>query len=369
MSRPLRAHLDLDALQHNLQRVREAAPRSRIMAVVKANGYGHGLVRSAQALRSADGFGVACLEEAVTLREAGIRQPITLLEGFFEGDELGALSRYRLMPVVHAEHQVRHLEAAQLPQPIAVWLKVDTGMHRLGFAPALLPTIYARLQACANVDRIGLFSHLGYADDRRSAQTPRQCASFLAAVRNLPGEYSLANSGGLLGWPETQLDWVRPGLMLYGISPFAGDTGGEQGLRPVMRLESRLIAVNRYARGEALGYGGAWVCPEDMPVGVVAAGYGDGYPRHAPTGTPVLVNSQRAQLIGRVSMDMLCVDLRTQPQARVGDPVVLWGDALPVEEVARCADTIPYELVCAIASRVPVEIAQAGIVAPAAPPL
>lgn len=364
MSRPLRARIDLDALQHNLQRVRAAAPRSRIMAVVKANGYGHGMVRSAQALRDVDGFAVACLEEAVTLREAGLRQPISLLEGFFDSDELDAISRYRLTPVVHAEHQVRQLESAQLPQPIAVWLKVDTGMHRLGFAPEQLPAMYQRLRSCAGVERIGLFSHLGYADDRRSAQTPRQCARFLESIGDLPGERSLANSGGLLGWPETQLDWVRPGLMLYGISPFAGDTAREQDLQPVMRLESRLIAVNRHARGEALGYSGAWVCPEDMPVGIVAAGYGDGYPRHAPAGTPVLVNGRRAQLIGRVSMDMLCVDLREQPQARVGDPVMLWGDALPVEEIARCADTIPYELVCAVASRVPVEIAHTERLAP-----
>lgn len=361
MSRPLRARIDLDALQHNLQRVRAAAPSSRIMAVVKANGYGHGMVRSAQALRDVDGFGVACLEEAVALREAGMRQPVSLLEGFFDAEELEAISRYRLMPVVHAEYQVRQLENARLPQPIAVWLKVDTGMHRLGFAPERAPEMYRRLQACASVERIGLFSHLGYADDRRSVQTPRQCERFLEAIGDLPGERTLANSGGLLGWPETQLDWVRPGLMLYGISPFSGDTGREQDLRPVMTLTSRLIAVKHYARGEAIGYSGAWVCPEDMPVGVVAAGYGDGYPRHAPAGTPVLVNGQRTQLIGRVSMDMLFVDLRALPQAQVGDPVVLWGgDALPVEEIARCADTIPYELVCAVASRVPIEIVQSA---------
>lgn len=362
MSRPLRARIHLDALQHNLRRVREAAPRSRVMAVVKANAYGHGLVRSAQVLRGVDGFGVACLEEAVTLREAGLQQPISLLEGFFDADELEPISRYRLMPVVHAEHQIRQLESTRLSQPIAVWLKVDTGMHRLGFAPEQFRAMYRRLQSCANVERIALFSHLGYADDRRSQQTPRQCARFLEATKDLPGERSLANSGGLLGWPETQLDWVRPGLMLYGISPFAGGSGHEQDLRPVMTLTSRLIAVNRYARGEALGYGGAWVCPEDMPIGIVAAGYGDGYPRHASSGTPLLVNGQRVPLIGRVSMDMLCVDLREQAHARVGDPVVLWGQALPVEEIARCADTIPYELVCAVASRVPLEIVQAEAV-------
>ncbi|MBI5041333.1 MAG: alanine racemase [Gammaproteobacteria bacterium] len=356
MTRPLRARIDLGALQHNLQRTREAAPHSHIMAVVKANGYGHGLVRVAQTLREADGFGVACLEEAISLREAGIQQPITLLEGFFDSGELPAISHYRLMPVVHTERQIRQLETVQLPQPIAVWLKVDSGMHRLGFAPDIFETVYRRLQACADVSDIGLFSHLGYADDRRSMQTQRQCERFHALVDAFPGARSLANSGGLLGWPETQFDWVRPGLMLYGISPFAGNTGVEQGLEPVMTLASQLIAVNRYERGAAIGYSGAWVCPEDMLVGVVAAGYGDGYPRHAPTGTPVLVNGKRTQIIGRVSMDMLCVDLREQPDASIGDPVVLWGVELPVEEIARYAGTIAYELVCAIASRVPVEV-------------
>ncbi len=363
MSRPLRARIDLDALQHNLRCARVAAPQSRVMAVVKANGYGHGLVRVAQALREADGFGVACLEEAVRLREAGIQHPITLLEGFFDSDELTAISHYRLIPVLHTERQIRQLEAASLPQPLDVWLKVDTGMRRLGFAPDDFALMHQHLQACANVNTIGLFSHLGYADDRRSAQTQRQYERFNQVVDGFPGVRSLANSGGLLGWPETQFDWIRPGLMLYGISPFSGDTAQDHGLRTVMTLESRLIAVNRFERGAAIGYGGAWVCPEDMLVGVVAAGYGDGYPRHAPTGTPVLVNGRRTQIIGRVSMDMLCVDLREQPQACIGDPAVLWGQDLPAEEIARCAGTIPYDLVCAIASRVPVEIIEATPVA------
>ena len=366
MSRPLRARIDLAALQHNLQRARAAAPHSRVMAVVKANGYGHGMVRVAQALRETDGFAVACLEEAVTLREAGLTQPVTLLEGFFDVGELNPVSHYRLMPVLHCLPQIEQLETARLPQPIPVWLKADTGMHRLGFAPEEFPAVLRRLRACANVGEIGLFSHLGYADDRRSAQTLRQCDAFQRLAEGFDGPRSLANSGGLLGWPDTRFDWVRPGLMLYGISPFSGDTGSEHGLQPVMALESRLIAVRRFARGDAIGYGGAWVCPEDMPIGIVAAGYGDGYPRHAPVGTPVLVNGQRVQLIGRVSMDTLYVDLRAQPEARIGDPVLLWGAELPVEEIARSAGTIPYELVCAIASRVPVEVvtgaALAGVV-------
>ena len=359
MTRPLHARIDLAALQYNLQRARQAAPNSRIMAVVKANAYGHGLTRVAQALSNADGFGVACLEEAVSLREAGVKQPITLLEGFFDRDELKAISHYRLQPVLHNEEQLCQLDAAQLPQPINVWLKLDTGMHRLGFQSEQTHGLHARLQACANVSEIGLFSHLGYADDRRSMLTQRQLNQFNEAIAGLPGPRSLANSGGVLAWSDTHLDWVRPGLMLYGISPFTGDTSVEQNLRPVMTLQSRLIAVNRFERGAAIGYGGAWVCPEDMTVGVVAAGYGDGYPRHAPTGTPVLVNGKRAQIIGRVSMDMLCVDLREQPAATIGDTVLLWGEGLPAEEIARCAGTIAYELVCAIASRVPIQIVEA----------
>ncbi|MBZ0073023.1 MAG: alanine racemase [Gammaproteobacteria bacterium] len=355
MTRPLRARIDLAALRHNLQRARQAAPASRIMAVVKANAYGHGMPRIAQAL-AADGFAVASLEEALGLREAGIRQSITLLEGFFDSDELVALSRYRLQPVVHCDEQLWQLEAASLSQPISVWMKIDTGMHRLGFAPERAAEIHQRLHVCPNVEHIGLFSHLGYTDDRRSAQTQRQCELFLSASHGLPGERSLANSGGLLAWPETQLEWVRPGLMLYGISPFAGDTGPEQGLCPVMTLESRLIAVNQYPRGAAIGYSGAWVCPEDMLIGVAAVGYGDGYPRHALTGTPVLVNGRRAQIVGCVSMDMISIDLRGQPDVHVGAPVTLWGRGLPVEEIARCAGTIAYELVCAVASRVPVVI-------------
>lgn len=363
MTRPLQARIDLGALRHNLQRAREAAPDSRVMAVVKANAYGHGLVRVAQALRDVDGFGVACIEEAVTLREAGVRAPISLLEGFFASDELTAISHYRLTPVIHSEHQLILLEAAVLPQPIDVWLKIDTGMHRLGVAPEVSEPLYRRLQNSPNVAEVGLFSHLAYADDRRSAQTSQQCERFQAATQDISGARSLANSGGLLGWPETHFDWVRPGLMLYGVSPFSGSTASEHGLRPVMTLESRLIAVNRFERGAAIGYGGAWVCPEDMAVGVVAAGYGDGYPRHAPTGTPVLVNGQRTQIVGRVSMDMLCVDLREQPDARIDDPVVLWGGELSVEEIARCAGTIPYQLVCAVASRVPVQTVAAAPVA------
>ena len=351
MTRPLRAAIRLSALRHNLNRVRMAAPASRVMAVVKANGYGHGLERVAAALGDADGFGVACLEEAVRLREAGIRQPITLFEGFVDPRELPEIGRLQLDIVVHHEQQLVVLERLKKSMSLRVWFKIDSGMHRLGFPSEQARSVYARLTACDCVEEVRLFSHLAAADDRRSGYTRRQLNQFMDITDGMKGARSLANSGAILGWPDTHLDWVRPGLMLYGISPFAGGVAADEGLQPVMTLSSRLIAVNRCKRQDAIGYGHAWVCPQDMPVGIVAAGYGDGYPRHAISGTPVLVNGRRAQIIGRVSMDMLSIDLRAHPEARVGDEVVLWGDGLPVEEVAQHAGTIPYELVCAVAPR------------------
>ena len=352
MTRPLRAGIKLSALRHNLNRVRMAAPTSRVMAVVKANGYGHGLERVAAALGDADGFGVACLEEAVRLRDAGVRQPVTLLEGFFDREELAEIGRLQLDIVVHDEQQLGVLERLKLATPLRVWLKVDSGMHRLGFPVDQVRSAYARLTACDCVEAVGLFSHLAAADDRRSGYTRRQLDQFMDTVDGMQGKRSLANSGAILGWPDTHLDWVRPGLMLYGISPFAGGVAADEGLEPVMTFSSRLIAINRCKRQDAIGYGHAWVCPQDMSVGIVAAGYGDGYPRHAGSGTPVLVSGRRAEIIGRVSMDMLSIDLRAHPDARVGDEVVLWGDGLPVEEIAQHAGTIPYELVCAVAPRV-----------------
>lgn len=352
--RPVWAQIDLAALRHNLSRVRQAAPASRIMAVVKANAYGHGLLDVARVLAEAgaDGFGVASVEEALALRRAGLAVPITLLSGFFAPEELEPVSEQHLLPVVYHEHQIGILEQARLTRPIDVWLKIDSGMHRLGFPPERAGEVFARLRACAAVGRIGLMSHLARADDRSAPHTTLQLETFQAAIDGLEGERTLANSGGVLGWPATQLDWVRPGLMLYGISPFVTGTAGDEDLRPVMTLKSRLIAVNCFRRGDAIGYGGAWVCPEDMPVGVAAVGYGDGYPRHAPSGTPVLVKGERAVLVGRVSMDLLCIDLRSQPGARVGDPVTLWGEGLPVEEIAAKADTIAYQLVCGVTGRV-----------------
>lgn len=354
MSRPARACIDLAALAHNLDRVRRAAPDSRIMAVVKADAYGHGLVDVAHALgeAGADGFGVASVGEARLLREAGLEQPVSLLSGLFSADELESAARYHLRPVIHSDHQVEWLARARLDRPLDIWLKVDSGMHRLGFAPERTAEVHARLRACRAVSAIGFMSHLARADERGAPHTLRQLESFLAATDSLEGERSLANSGGVLGWPDTHLDWVRPGLMLYGITPFVSGSATEHGLCAVMTFETALVAVRRCRRGEAIGYGGTWVCPEDMPVGVAAVGYGDGYPRHAPSGTPVLVNGRCAALVGRVSMDLLCIDLRETPDARPGDPVILWSEGLPVEDIAKRAETIPYQLVCGLSARV-----------------
>jgi alanine racemase len=350
--RATRVELKLAALQHNLAVARRAAPGSRIMAAIKADAYGHGMVTVARALGEADALGVASIGEAVALREAGIDATVNLLEGFFHADELALIQQHRVTTVVHHPEQLAMLEQARLTTPVQVWLKVDSGMHRLGFQPEHVQAAWTRLGNIPQVQRCGFLTHLANADDRGDPTTRRQLETFAAATAGLGGERSVANSAGLLGWPASHTEWARPGIMLYGVSPFIGRVGAQDGLEPVMTLRSELIAVNRLKRGDPVGYGGTFVCPEDMPVGVVAAGYGDGYPRHARTGTPVLVNGKRVPLVGRVSMDMLGVDLRTQPDARVGDPVVLWGEELPVEEVAECADTIAYTLLCGITPRV-----------------
>jgi len=355
MTRPVRAAIDLKALRANLQRVRTAAPLARVLAVIKANGYGHGLTRVAEALHDADAFGVASVEEALVLREAGIAHPIILLEGFFEAGELAEISRHRLSIALHHEHQLQALEKADIARPISVWIKVDTGMHRIGFPPAQVAAVYQRLRGSNKIAaRIRLMTHLANADDRGDDYTGRQLVAFIAAVDDLDGERSVANSAGVLAWPQTHMEWVRPGIMLYGVSPFLDGVAQQEGLSPVMTLSSRVIAVNQFRRGDTIGYGGSWACPEDMAVGVAAVGYGDGYPRSMAAGAPVLVRGQRAPVIGRVSMDMLCIDLRGLPQVQIGDEVELWGKNLPIEEVARHAGTIPYELLCGITQRVPI---------------
>lgn len=355
--RPTRVTIDLSALRHNLQQVRRAAPASRVMAAVKANGYGHGLERVAATLAPAcDGFGVASLEEALQLREAGITAPITLLEGFFDPAELPLIEQHRLELVLHHPEQIATLLRQRHHGPLRVWLKIDSGMHRLGVNPLQAESLWQQLKMHPGVEALGQMTHLACADEPDHPSTLRQLALFAQATEGLDGLKSIANSAGVLGWSASHADMVRPGIMLYGISPFVAGRALAHQLRPVMTFRSTLIAINQVEQGEAIGYGGSWVAPEAMAVGIVAAGYGDGYPRHAPSGTPVLLNDSRVSLIGRVSMDMLAVDLRAQPRARIGDPVVLWGSGLPAEEIAEAAGTIAYELLCGVTPRVAVEV-------------
>lgn len=356
MTHAAAAFIDSQALRDNLQRVRRAAPGSRVMAVVKANGYGHGLVRVARMLEDADAFGVANLDEAVTLRDAGVQRPIVVLQGVARGAELRDAARRGLSVVVHHASQLELLERTDVTAPLSVWLKIDTGMHRLGFAPGDAGDAWQRLNHCPGVEKpVRIMTHLSDADQRSGEITRRQLACLESVLAAMPAEVSIANSAAVLSRPQTHADWVRPGLMLYGASPFADSVAADEDLRPVMTFKTRLIAVNRLRKNDRVGYGGEWVCPEDMAVGVAAVGYGDGYPRHAAGGTPVLVNGERAALIGRVSMDMICLDLRRQPGARVNDPVTLWGEGLPVEEVAKHAGTIAYDLLCGVSQRVKVE--------------
>jgi len=353
MTRPARALVSARALRHNLGRVRDHAPGARVMAVVKADAYGHGLSWAAAALAEADGFAVVGAEEGTALRVAGVRQPVTLLAGIFEPSEVRALAEQKLTPVIHSFEQIAMLEASGDVTGLDVWLKIDTGMHRIGFAPGEVAGAAQQLRACRAVARVGWFSHLADADDPTDPLTTRQVELFRDTLAGERGERSLANSAGIVAWPDSHYDWVRPGIMLYGASPLLGRPASALGLEPVMTLQTRIIAVHRRRRGDRVGYGGDWVCPEDMPVGVAAIGYGDGYPRHARTATPVLIEGERAALIGRVSMDMITLDLRTRPGTKVGDEVTLWGEGLPVDEVAAQAGTISYELLSGVTNRVP----------------
>lgn len=351
MARATTAHIHIDALRHNLAVVRARAPQARVMAVVKADGYGHGLERVAQALVGADAFGVAALSDAQRLRAAGLSQKILLLSGFDEPADLDQLRQLDVDTVVHHRTQLDML-AQDRGSPLKVWLKMDSGMHRLGFAPGDFAAAYARLQAMPNVaPDIVCMSHLASSEEADGAQTPAQLRQFDA---HLPdgAAASIANSAGILVWPQAHKQWLRAGGALYGLAVGEGARGADFGLRPAMTLSTRLISVQTVARGERIGYSGIYACPEDMPVGVAAIGYGDGYPRVIRPGASVLLNGRRVPIIGRVSMDLMTLDLRSQPQAAVGDPVVLWGEGLPVEEVAAAAGTISYELTCSITRRV-----------------
>lgn len=350
--RPARALIDLQALRHNYQLAREVTG-AKALAVIKADAYGHGAVRCAQALESeADGFAVACIEEALELRDAGIRAPILLLEGFFEADELPLIVEHDFWCVVHSLWQLDAIEQATLAKPIQVWLKLDTGMHRVGLHPSEYKNAYQRLQASGKVAKIVLMSHFARADELDSLRSVEQVAVFLAARDDLSAEISLRNSPAILGWPSVPSDWVRPGLMLYGATPFEQDHPLAARLQPVMTVESKVICVRELPAGEPVGYGAKFITPKPMRIGVVAMGYADGYPRHAPTGTPVLVAGQRSQLLGRVSMDMLCIDLTDVPDAGLGSTVELWGKNILASELAEKAETIPYQIFCNL-KRVP----------------
>jgi len=353
MSRPTFAIIDTRAFVANYRYAKSLAPQSRAVAVIKANGYGHGAVALARALGDeADAFGVACSEEAMELRESGIRNAIVLLEGVFDPAEITNAALHGLMLTVHSQTQLEWLLAARPARPLTVWLKVDTGMHRLGLPPAELSEAYRRLADSPNVAQIVLMTHFACADEIENATTTRQLALFRHTLDGIEAPLSLANSAAVMAWPEAHGDWIRPGIMLYGSSPLGDDNAEAAPLHPVMRLESRLIAVHDLAAGESIGYGARYTCDRPTRVGVAAIGYADGYPRHAPDGTPVAVNGRRTSLIGRVSMDMLTVDLSAQPEAQIGDRVQLWGDLVSANEVARQSGTISYELFTRITRRV-----------------
>ncbi len=356
MSRDTRATIHLAALRHNLQRVRELAPRSRLMAVVKADGYGHGLERVARELAAADAFGVASIADAQRIRAIGLRNRVVVLCGIDAPDDIAQMRRMDVDSVIHHASQLELLErdrAVAGDRPLRVWLKIDTGMHRLGFGLDQVQAVRERLRRLPGVDpEIVLMTHFANSDVHEDPISGEQIARFAPLAAELGGERSLANSAAVLELPGAHADWVRVGGLLYGISVIAGRSADQFGFHPAMRLTTRLIAINRIARGERIGYGGSWECPEEMPVGVATIGYGDGYPRSAPSGTPVLIGGARAPIIGRISMDLITIDLRGHPDAKVGDAVLLWGPGLPVEEVALAAGTIGYELVCGMTRRV-----------------
>ena len=363
MIRLLRALIDSAALRHNLSAIRAYAPRSRVMAVVKANAYGHGLVSTALALADADSFAVARLEEGIALRSAGVQAPIVLLEGIFNAEQLAEAAHHGFELVVHDPLQIKLLEAHRDARRFVVWIKMDTGMNRLGFRPEAFGPALARLRALTVPSlELRVMTHLARADERSEPMTIAQIEKFEAtlAAAGLTGVQRLAtsigNSAGTLGHPRAHGDWVRPGLALYGVSPFADATAAKHGLKPVMTLETTVLTVREVKRGETVGYAGAWRAERDSSIAILAAGYGDGLPRHLANGTPVLVAGARHPLVGRVSMDMIAVDVTGAQKTAAGQRAVIWGDGLPVEEVARHADTIPYELLCGVSQRVPLEL-------------
>ncbi|WP_264435405.1 alanine racemase [Coxiella endosymbiont of Dermacentor marginatus] len=345
------ATIDLNALKYNFSRVKEIAPQSSVLAMIKSDGYGHGLVRVAKALKNA--FGVACIDEALILRENGIVTPIVVMRGFSNKAELNKFIQHNLVAVIHHPYQVNLLEKNNTSLSLQVWLKVDTGMHRLGFPLEEVGSAYDRLSACLSVQKpIGLMSHLADADNKDRSFTEWQIKQFIEITKNRNVPKSVVNSAGLLAYPTAFFDWVRPGIILYGVSPFSYEVGIKRNLKSVMTLSAKIIAVKNCRPEDMVGYGCTWRSSENTLIGIVGIGYGDGYPRHAPSGTPTLLHGKICPLIGRVSMDMITIDLRHEPDAKIGDEVILWGNGLPVEKIAEQAGTIGYELLCQITQRV-----------------
>jgi len=353
MPRPIRATISAAALAHNLEVARRYAGPARIWAVIKANAYGHGLLRAARALEDADGFALLDFVDALRLRSAGIDKPILMLEGFFKSDDLPLICNHALTPVVHNIEQVEMLRLAELPTEIEVYLKVNSGMNRLGFVVDNVRAAYNTLRLHPQIRGVTLMTHFADADGEQGVEA--QLKWFGELTQPMEAPRSLANSAALLRFPgETRADWVRPGIMLYGCSPFGFKTAAELDLRPAMTLASEIVGVQHLQPGERVGYGFTYQAGQEMTIGVVACGYADGYPRHAPSGTPVLVAGQRTRTVGRVSMDLLCVDISDISEAYIGTPVTLWGEGLSADEVALAAGTVSYQLLCALAPRVPI---------------
>ena len=343
------------ALQHNLKIAQQAAPQSKTMAVIKANAYGHGLLHVAKTLKNADAFAVARVDEGIALRQAGIQQEIVILEGFNNLNERQATIKYHLTAVIHQPHQINLLTKIK-SNPIHIWLKIDTGMHRLGFSEDEIIQQIKKLNGLKNIHIKGLLTHLADADNLIAQTTTNQQINQFKRVYQQINQAnslkSIANSAGILAYKKSHQTWNRAGIMLYGASPFMGKTGKDHQLKPAMTFSSRLIAIQSYKKGDKVGYAGTWQCPKDSIIGVVAVGYGDGYPRHAKNGVPVLIRNHYCPLVGRVSMDMISVDLSAITQPKIGDKAILWGKKLAVEIIAEQSETIAYELLCGITARV-----------------
>lgn len=347
------ATVDLSAIAHNYEQIKKIVPASKIIAMIKSNAYGHGIIPVAKTLEGADAFGVSVIEEALQLRDEGIQQKIVLMTGVFSFDELQSCVEHQIDIVVHQQQHLDLLKQLDDDAEISVWLKMDVGMHRLGFHPSQVTEVFDALNQISAVRKpVMLMSHLPNADQIADDVTPGQIKLFKQFADQLQVPSSLAKSAGVLAWPSSHYDWVRPGIMLYGISPLEGQTGSQHGLIPAMDFTSKVVGVLHLKKGDAVSYGGDWRCPEDMVVATVGVGYSDGYPRHAKSGTPVLINGVQCQLVGRVCMDMLMVDCRSCPDVNIGDVATLWGQDLPVEKIAECAETNPYELVCHVTQRV-----------------